>query len=94
MSASNLASPSRSNAHAGWSNPTEYDEGEDPFDPFSNYQYGNGYENGLDSVTQRLQAVSRLSDYLSSHKFLYSPPPALIRIDLNATFPAGRQHLR
>jgi len=46
----------------GWANPVEYDEGEDPFDPFSNYQHGNGYENGVDSVTQRLQAVG--FDYL------------------------------
>jgi len=57
-SGSSITSPSRSNAHTGWTNPAEYDEGEDPFDPFSNYQYGNGYENGMDSVTQRLQAVS------------------------------------
>ena len=56
VTASNLTSPSRSNVYAGWSNPTEYDEGEDPFDPFSNYQHGNGYEN--DRVAQRLQTVS------------------------------------
>ena len=61
VSASDLASPSRASAHSGWTNPTEYDEGEDPFDPFSNYQYGNGYENGANAVAPNLQAVSPLS---------------------------------
>ena len=89
MSASNLTTPSRSNAHTGWSNPAEYDEGEDPFDPFSNYQYGNGYENGLDSVTQRLQAVSPLSDCVSSHQFQHVSPFWMTKVDLTAILLVG-----
>ena len=65
-SGSNLTSPSRSKSHTGWTNHTEYDEGEDPFDPFSNYQYGTGYENGVEGVTQRLQTVSPLVSSFSS----------------------------
>jgi hypothetical protein len=81
VSASNLTSPSRSNVRTGWPNPTEYDEGEDPFDPFSNYQYGSGYENGVDSVAQRLQAVSPLSDYVSSHDSLDFSPSWVTNVD-------------
>lgn len=92
MSTGNLTSPSRSSTHTGWANPTEYDEGEDPFDPFSNYQYGNGYEGGVDSVTQRLQAVSSfIRFYLLSHD-----PLGLGRLkaDFIAILLVGREQFR
>jgi hypothetical protein len=57
VAASNRSSPSRSNVYTGWTNPAEYDEGEDPFDPFSNYQYGNGYENRDENLAPRLNTV-------------------------------------
>lgn len=86
VSASNLTSPSRSNPHSGWSDSAGYDEDEDPFDPFSNYQYGNGYDNGVDNVTQRLQAVSFLSHRAPSHELLCFSPPWATNIDLTAIF--------
>ncbi|KAF9649713.1 hypothetical protein BDM02DRAFT_3113348 [Thelephora ganbajun] len=89
-SGSNLTSPSRSNVHTGWTNPAEYDEGEDPFDPFSNYQYGNGYENGVDSVTQRLQTLGAngYDDPHGQHPFLPSeyPSPSIDYYQSASTF--------
>ena len=85
-SASDLTSPSRSSLYTGWTNPTEYDEGEDPFDPFSNYQHGNGYENGADGVAPKLQTVSSLSDHLSSCESLDFSSSWVTDVDLAALF--------
>lgn len=95
-SASDLTSPSRPSVRTGWTNPAEYDEGEDPFDPFSNYQYGDAYENGMDDVTQQLQTLGTngYDDPHGQHSFLpseypstsmdyYQPASAFIRQPLN-----------